>query len=285
MKSKARSESSWKLAESALAVLLIGLVMLSLGVGAYPVSASKICGIGWALITQSGAPHPGWTDTDQVVVQVIRLPRTLLAAMSGAGLALSGACLQGVMRNPLVAPDIIGVTAGAVCGGVFAILLDASAIGVVIAALAGGLFCLLLATALARLSGGGILAFVLSGIVVGAFFSALVALALLMSDPNGSLQRILFWTLGSFSGADRVKVVTLGGPVLLAGGVLLGLRWRFQSPVTREDEDAAALGLKAQSPQMAGGRARFGHRRRASRGERRNRLDLAWSCPTPVACW
>ena len=91
-----------------------------------------------------------WTATDMTIVQVIRLPRVILAGLAGAGLGLSGANLQGMMRNPLVGPDLMGISAGAACGGMLAILCDWPDWGLLAAAFSGGFTALLAAWSLAR---------------------------------------------------------------------------------------------------------------------------------------
>jgi iron complex transport system permease protein len=245
MKSSAHRNLPVHAFELLLCVFLAILIVLSLQTGVYHVGLGKTCRILWALVTHANSYGAGWTATDQIVIQIIRLPRVILAVLAGAGLALGGACLQGLMRNPLVAPDIVGVTPGALAGGVCAICLGASSPMVTVSAFAGGLVALLLATILARISGEGLLPMILSGIVVGTCFSSMVTLALLLSDPTGNLPRVLFWIFGSFSGADRAKVISLAIPSLIAGGLLLSLRWRLNLLSLGED-DARALGLKVQ---------------------------------------
>jgi iron complex transport system permease protein len=243
MTSPVRKAETFYIAETLLSFILVALILLSLQVGAYPVALWKTVRILLAILSHKPTLNAGWSAVDQVVIQVIRLPRIALAVLAGAGLSIGGASLQGLMRNPLVAPDIVGVTPGALAGGVTAICLGASSVMVVIAALAGGLIAILLAATLARLSGGGLLPLILSGVVVGTCFSAVVTLWLILSDPTGNLPRVLFWMFGSFSGADRGKVVTLAIPVIFAGGVLIALRWRLNLLSLGED-DAQALGLK-----------------------------------------
>ena len=121
----------------------------------------------------------------RVVVEIVRLPRILLVTLCGMGLPLSGAAMQGVFRNPLVSPDIAGVSAGASFGGVLAIMLSLSQTGMVSLAFLFGLIALVAAFSLARLAArSGILGLVLSGVIVGAFFGALVGLGEYVADPQ-----------------------------------------------------------------------------------------------------
>jgi iron complex transport system permease protein len=225
----------------ALAVAMLG----SLCIGAYPVAFTKVVRILLTLALPAPfGPDPTWTDAELAAVQVIRLPRVLLAMLAGAGLGLSGAALQGMMRNPLVGPDLIGISSGAACGGILAILLDWPPWGLLAAAFAGGLVALLAAWTLAGLSrGGGVLPFILAGVVVAAFFTAMHGLIQYTADPENKLPAMVYWLIGSFAGATSDKVAILAPPVLGAGGVLLLLRWRINL-LSLGELDAAALGIR-----------------------------------------
>ncbi len=229
----------------ALTGLLPFAMLLSLLIGAYPVRVAHVAQIVGALLLPWPMPaQPGWSETEQVVIQIVRLPRVVLATLAGTGLGLSGAALQGMFRNPLVGPDIIGVSAGAACGGVLAILLAWPGAGVVALAFAGGLLAVALASGLARPGrGSGLLGLILAGVIVSAFFSALLTLAEYVADPQSTLPSIVYWLMGSFAGADGDKVATLATPTLACGGLLLGLRWRLNL-LSLGDVDATALGLR-----------------------------------------
>ena len=221
-------------------------MLVSLTLGVYPVPVLTVARILAVLVghvpSTGGAP---WTETQFVVVQLVRLPRVILATLAGTGLGLCGAALQGMFRNPLVGPDIIGVSAGAACGGVLAILLSWSGASVVALAFAGGLLAIALASGLARLGrGSGLLSLILAGVVVSAFFSALLTLAEYLADPQSTLPSIVYWLMGSFTNADRDKVVTLAVPTLACGTLLLALRWRLNL-LSLGELDAAALGVDA----------------------------------------
>ena len=214
------------LAGTAAVCLLFAAALLgSLCLGAYPIRPATVARITLALLWPGPLPeHPPWTETELLVVQAVRLPRVRLATVAGAGLGLSGAALQGLFRNPLVGPDIIGVSAGAACGGVGAMLLGWPPLAAVGPALLGGLLAVVLASALARLARGGVLALVLAGVIVSAFFSAVLALLECLADPLTSLPRIIYWLMGSFAGATRASVAIAGAGTVAGGAILLGLR-------------------------------------------------------------
>jgi iron complex transport system permease protein len=159
---------------------------------------------------------------------------------------LAGAALQGVFRNPLVSPDICGISSGASFGVVLAIMLGWTSSATMALAFAFGLGALALAFGLARLAGRGtILALVLAGVVIGSFFGALIGLAQYLADPRTKLPSIVYWLLGSFAGATYEKVGVVAGTTLLAGVPLLGLRWRINLLSLGED-DGAALGINVE---------------------------------------
>jgi iron complex transport system permease protein len=162
------------------------------------------------------------------------------------GLGLSGAALQGMMRNPLVSPDLVGVTSGAAFGGVLAMLFDLPSVGVVGCAMAGGLLALGCTSVLARLVHRGTDSFVLilAGVFVGAFFASLVGIIEYLADSHTQLPGMVYWLLGSFVNADPRKVAMTTIPTLSAGAILMGLRWRINL-LSLGDLDASSLGFNA----------------------------------------
>ncbi len=229
---------------AALAVVLAIAMILSLCIGRYPVSPRTALRILWSLIIGGGTGEPtGWTNTEMIVIATVRLPRVLVAAIAGAGLGLSGAALQGLFRNPLVGPQVVGISHGAAWGGVVAILLGAGHWGIVSWAFVFAILSLAAVFALSRLSGSSnLLSVVLAGIIVSAFFSALVGLAEFFANPERQLPGIVYWLLGSFAAVSARSLAVVAVPTLLAGGVLLLLRWRI-NVLSLGDADAAALGV------------------------------------------
>jgi iron complex transport system permease protein len=188
-----------------------------------------------------------YSDSYRVVVEIVRMPRILGVTICGMGLALAGAAMQGVFRNPLVSPEIAGVSAGASFGGVLAIMLDLPMTGVVGLAFGFGMGALLVALGLAKLAGkSSMLALILSGVIVGGFFGALMGLAEYVADPQSKLPSIMYWLLGSFVGLTYEKVAIVAGVTLFAGTLLLMLRWRINLLSLGED-DAQALGVNVEA--------------------------------------
>jgi iron complex transport system permease protein len=226
-----------------LLVLLGFSVLVSLGIGRFGVPVENVAGI---LLANIFPVEPIWKPVEERVVELIRMPRILMAGLAGAGLATAGAALQGVFRNPLVGPQIIGVSSGAAFGGAFAILISESQLLLISAAFSFGMLAMVVVYAISRQQGrASILMLVLSGIVTSAFFSALVGITKFVADPDDKLPAIVFWLLGSFASASYEKVVLIGLPVV-AGAIVVYLM-RFQINVlSLGDEEAQSLGMKVE---------------------------------------
>ena len=219
-----------------LAVLMVGSVV----VGAFPLALGDIARVLWGAL--GGATQS--TDSARAVVLEIRGPRIAAALAVGMALGVAGAALQGVFRNPLVSPDILGVSSGCALGAVVGILLGLPLAAMQGLAFAGGLAAAALVLAIgARVRGADpVLTLVLAGVIVGSLFSAGVAFAKTVADPYNQLPAITFWLLGSFAGV-LPRDLALSLPLMLIGLVpLVALRWRVDVLALSEDE-ARALGL------------------------------------------
>ncbi len=223
------------------ALLLTAVALMALAVGRFNVPLWHVVQI----LTAQLVPVPlEASQTEQNVVLLVRLPRILLAVLVGGGLAIGGAALQAIFRNPLVSPEIIGVSAGASFGGALALLLGLGSFLLVTGSFLFGLVALGLLFLITSGRGGTpMLMIVLGGVVTGSFFSALVALVTYVADPNTTLPAIVFWLLGSVATATFAKVAVALIPVVGGAVVLLLLRWRI-NVLSLGDEDAAALGVK-----------------------------------------
>lgn len=215
-----------------LAALVAVLALVSLLTG--PAGAGPRAGLA-ALWTGEGPLG--------IVLREIRAPRTVLGIMVGASLGLSGAALQGYLRNPLAEPGLIGISASAALGAVVAIQAGASALalGVPFAALAGALGGVGLILGLAGRRAGG-LGLILGGIAVSALAGALTALVLNLSPNPFAAYDIVFWTMGSL--ADRSwGHVLIAAPLMLAGGLVLARTGRDLDALSLGEEAAASMGV------------------------------------------
>jgi iron complex transport system permease protein len=226
---------------SGLAVLLVSAVVGAIAFGRYPVGIDRVMAILFAQLVDISV---FWTPVDEQVVVIVRLPRILSAALVGAGLGTCGAALQGVYRNPLVDPSIVGAAPGAAFGGALSILVFGGGGMLLVGfAFAGGLAALALVHLIAGSSGRlTVLALVLAGVVVGAFFGAMVSLTQYLANPETTLPAIVYWLMGSFATAnwDRLGFIS----PLIAGGALVLMLLRHRIDVlSLGDEDARALGV------------------------------------------
>ncbi|MFD8100263.1 FecCD family ABC transporter permease [Nocardia fluminea] len=224
-------------------LLLIVVAVGALAVGRYTVPPNEIVRI---LLGQFLPIEQTWYPQEATVVLDVRLPRVLLSMLLGAGLALTGAVMQAVFRNPLASAQVLGVSSGASFGGVLILLAGFSGAALVGGAFLGGVVALVLVIAIARaVPGAPLLMIILGGTVVGAMFQAMVSFITYIADPYSELPSIVFWLMGSLATASYTKVLTAAIPIVAAGLVVLVLRWRLNI-LAMGDEDATALGLAPQ---------------------------------------
>jgi iron complex transport system permease protein len=222
-----------------LAAILLAALLVASVLGPYPLSPFDVLGAIAARLGGEAAPAP----IDTILFQ-IRLPRVLAAVMVGGALAAAGASYQTLFRNPLVSPDILGVSAGAGFGAVLGILLSLPVIAIQGLGFATGLFTVGVVYTLARAlrSQNEVLVLVLAGIVVGALAGAGISLVKILADPYNQLPAITFWLLGSLSGIKVGDVQTVA-PLVVVGLVPLALlRWRI-GVLSLGDDEARALGV------------------------------------------
>jgi iron complex transport system permease protein len=185
--------------------------------------------------------------TDPLLATVlwnVRLPRVLAAVVVGAALAAAGATYQGLFRNPLVSPDLLGVSVGASLGAVLGIFLSLPLLLIQLAAFAGGLAAVLAVTAIGALvrQRDPVLTLVLAGIAIQALIGAGISLIKVLADPYDQLPAITYWLLGSMTAITRFDVLSILPAVILGLVPLVLLRWRM-NVMTLGDEEARTLGV------------------------------------------
>lgn len=225
-----------------LSVLVLAALMVwSLGTGRFSVPADRLLHMLGVVLTD--APRTGAGPAEYTLLTTIRLPRLLAAALIGAALSLAGAAFQGIFRNPLVSPYLLGVSQGASVGAALAILMGLGAVGVQAWALATGLLAVGLATTIPRLlRNRSTLMLVLSGVIVGGFASAMVGFLQFIADPETQLAEIIFWQMGSLSRARPDNVLQLALVAVPCAVGLLLLRWRINI-LSLGDAEAKTLGV------------------------------------------
>ncbi|MCW5575596.1 MAG: iron ABC transporter permease [Burkholderiales bacterium] len=227
----------------AAAAAVLALAAAAFTVGRYPVATPDLLRVLWSWLAD--IPH-GLDPAIEAVVLQIRGPRVLAALMVGASLAAAGAAYQNLFRNPLVSPDILGVSSGAAVGAVLGIFLSLGIVMIQSLAFAAGLAAVGLVYAVARSVRGHdpLLVLVLAGVVIGSLLGACVALMKYLADPYNQLPAITFWLLGSLA-AVTPQDLKFAAPLMLAGLLPLWLlRWRV-NVLSLGDEEARALGVPA----------------------------------------
>ena len=223
-----------------LAILLLVAMTWSVTLGRYSISMIDV----WSILLHNVVPVPdhAWTDTEANVVQLVRLPRILAAVLVGAGLAMSGTALQGMFRNPLVDPGVIGVTSGAAFGGTLAILLVGGGYIALGSGFAFGVASMFIVQFLARMRGRtSILTLVLAGVIVSAFFEAAISIIKLLADPHEKLPQITYWLMGSIASTSYSDLLLLSLAIIPAMVVIFLLRFQLNILSLGEDK-ARALG-------------------------------------------
>ena len=174
------------------------------------------------------------------VLWSMRLPRVLLAALVGAGLSVSGCVFQSMFANPLATPDTLGVASGASFGAALALLLGFGFVGVQLTAFCFGLAAVGLTCLMGK--GGSRASMILSGIMMGSLFSALVSLVKFTADTESQLPAITYWLMGSLSSIKVRDVQFLCIPFVVGFLPLCILCWRMNL-LTVGDEEARAMGV------------------------------------------
>jgi iron complex transport system permease protein len=185
----------------------------------------------------------GGDATTAVVVRTLRVPRMLLAVLVGGALGMSGAALQGALRNTLAEPYLLGVSGGAAVGAVAAVSVGATAALIPLAGFGGAIAAVALTLFVARASGmrGDPRVLVMAGVVVGAFANSAIMIVL-ANAPANTVRGAMWWMMGSVSDANMFSVSIVALYVLVGGGALIALG-REIDVLTLGEDAAAGLGL------------------------------------------
>jgi len=227
-----------------LVLLLAASVLASIALGAVPIPLGEV------FATLAG----GGEATARQIVMELRLPRGMLAVLVGGGLAMAGATFQALLRNPLAEPYILGISGGAAVGAVLVLTLGLTTQGswaLPLAAFAGAMLAILLVFTIARRADRSmdVRVLLLAGVVVGAFFSAVIALILALSDAT-SVRSAVIWMMGSLAGADWNRVSVVAAYTLPAALLLMGLA-RTLNLLALGEETASVLGADVEKVKMS----------------------------------
>jgi len=212
-----------------LIVLPILIAIIALGIGRISISPRDI----FLIITGRGALVDNMA---RMTVISFRLPRIILALFVGAGLSVAGCAFQGLFANPLATPDTLGVASGASFGAAVAILLGFNAIPVQVSSFVFGMLAVVLTVLCGRGKGKGMTMIILSGIMIGSLFSALISFVKYVADAESQLPAITYWLMGSLASTDYKSLIVGVPPILVGIVILFILRWRMNLLPLTEDE-------------------------------------------------
>lgn len=235
-----------------LALLLVTVFVFSIVVGRYPITIPELLSTVYSYFIGSSMGH---SENLETVIFNVRLPRVITAMVVGAALSIAGASYQGMFKNPLVSPDILGASAGAGFGAALAILFSLSVFMIQLSAFVWGALAVMLVYLIntklinTKLNYEPTLGLVLSGIIISSLFSSGTAAIKYIADANDKLPEITFWLMGSLSAVDKRDLLNIIFP-MVAGFLLLFLvRWRINILAFGEEE-ARALGINTQRLRM-----------------------------------
>ncbi|MEG2213269.1 MAG: iron ABC transporter permease, partial [Clostridiales bacterium] len=221
MMTEQKSAAKW------LILLLLPLLFaaVSFTIGKYSISLSQLLHtIFYHYVDPTQIADPKM----ETVLFNIRLPRVLAVLMVGGGLSMAGASYQGMFKNPLVSPDILGVSAGAGFGASLALLLSLPMAMVQVFAFCGGMLAVSLAVFVNRsMKYDPLLALILGGILVSTLFSSGISMVKFLADADDKLPAITFWLMGSFSSVNKHDLLPLFIPMGISYVILIGLRWKL----------------------------------------------------------
>ena len=200
------------------AVVLVFVFLICLCVGRFYVPPLQTARILFNCLAEGIFHAPlevTWNDSMESIILNVRFPRLLAAVLVGAGLSVSGAAYQGVFKNPLVSPDLLGVSAGATVGASLAILLGCASTLIQLSALAGGFLAVFITVSIPKLfRNNSSTMLVLAGIIIAGFMSSLQSLMKYIADPEVELSSVVFWTMGSLASIKMTDVLMVAPAML-----------------------------------------------------------------------
>lgn len=225
-----------------LIVIMFATILISFNLGRYAVDVKIVLQI---LLSKFFDVTKTWNDRQETIVMAVRLPRIIAALMVGASLSVSGATYQGLFRNPMVSPDILGASAGASVGACLMMLLNQNGAVIQIAAFIFGLLAVMFTYSLSKAiakKADMVLMLVLCGLIVSTLFQAFVSIIKYLADTDSQLPEITYWLMGSIAKATYKDLLFFTIPFLLGIIPIFIIRWKLNVMSFGEDE-AKAMGV------------------------------------------
>lgn len=231
----------FRLMLAGLIVLLAFSVILALHTGRYHISIKNVLGI---LASGFTDVEHTWEPMAESVIFTLRLPRIIGAILVGGALALAGSCYQGVFKNPLVSPDLLGVSSGACVGASIAILLGVRSYSVQVFAFIMGMLTVGMTMTIPKLfRNDSITMLVLSGIIVRGLMTSVMGVIKYIADPETQLAEITYWQMGSLAKVTSSELGLVSVPIIIMSLIVIAMSWQVNL-LSLGDNEAKALGVK-----------------------------------------
>lgn len=220
--------------------LFLFVFLTSFFVGRYPIKPSELILV---LLSKIFPIEQSWSNTVESIIINVRLPRILSSAIIGAALSISGLSYQGMFKNPMVSPDVLGTSAGAGFGASLGILLGLSYLSISLVSFSFGLLAVILVTFISsKLMNQKTLALILGGIMISSLFSSGTSFIKLVADTDNTLPAITYWLMGSLSSVRKTDVYFLLIVTIVGLIPLVLLRWKLNL-LTLDEDEAKSLGI------------------------------------------
>lgn len=239
---KVKKRKNKNLVLTVLTIISITIFLVSFTIGRYGIPLSQLFNI---VIGKLFSLPVTWTRSEEMVLFQVRIPRIFAAVLIGTALSASGAAYQGLFKNPMVSPDILGASSGAGVGAVIGILLSFNSVAIQFMAFIMGLVAVILTYAISSIIGKNrtsIVLLVLTGIVVSNIFTAVISITKYVADPDNKLPAISFWLMGGLSTIDNSDLLMFLVPFIIGIIPLVALRWKINI-LSFGDEEAKSLGV------------------------------------------
>jgi iron complex transport system permease protein len=242
-KEKANSVSRYRTVVTLAAIALVIVLIAALSVGRYAVSFSVTIRV---LLSKLFPIAQTWDNKTDAVIMILRLPRSVAAILIGSALALSGACYQSIFKNPMVSPDLLGVSSGACVGAAIAILMGFGSLYIQLFAFLGGIGTVFLTTLIPRLiRNESTTILVLSGVIMSSLMSSVMSIIKSLADTDTQLAEITYWMMGSLASVQFSDIIPVLPTLIIPTVVILIMRFRL-NVMSLGDREAKTLGINLQ---------------------------------------
>ena len=235
---------------SVILLLVLATALVSLSLGPVNISVDRVASI---VLSYVGLDFAAFGRTEQLIIEQIRLPRIVVGALVGMALGVAGATMQGLFRNPMADPGIIGVSAGGAVGAVAAIATGMTGLfflALPVFAFVGAMGAAFLVYGIAAVGGRFSMAtLLLAGVAVNAFLGAVVSAIIILLPDNGALREILFWLAGGLDSRSW-EHVRISAPLVLVGTAVIMVMTRDLNLLTLGDDEARSMGIRVDAARV-----------------------------------